>query len=308
MILCRLVCHGALTALAAGVFLVSATVAQQFGAPPSGPAAGGAYPGQSQPAPAGSYRLAERSIPAAIPPIDFSQHSPNEHPLMPALRWAYGGKVTIEQLQDYSATLVKRERINGTLGDYQYMFVKIRHNPFSVYLHFLAPNDLKGQEVIYIRGRNDGKLLAHGTGFQKMFGTVSLDPTGMIAMQGNRYPITEIGILNLVTKLIEIGEKDVQYGECEVKFFEAKIEDRPCTCIQVLHPIPRRNFLFNVARIYVDQQLNMPIRYEAYDWPAKPGGPPQLTEEYTYLNLKLNNGFTDADFDVRNPNYQFGGK
>ena len=28
-------------------------------------------------------------------------------------------------------------------------------------------------------------------------------------------------------------------------------------------------------------------------------------EEYTYLNLKLNNGFTDADFDVKNPSYKF---
>ena len=41
-----------------------------------------------------------------------------------------------------------------------------------------------------------------------------------------------------------------------------------------------------------------------YDWSGKP----QLLEEYTYLNLKLNNGFTDADFDVRNPNYQFNSK
>ena len=69
--------------------------------------------------------------------------------------------------------------------------------------------------------------------------------------------------------------------------------------------MPRRNFLFHLARIFVDDELNLPIRYESYDWPEKPGGPPELIEEYTYLNLKLNNGFTDADFDIRNPNYQF---
>ncbi len=73
-------------------------------------------------------------------------------------------------------------------------------------------------------------------------------------------------------------------------------------------PGPARNFLFHVAQIYVDDELNLPIRYEAYDWPAEEGGKPQLTEEYTYLNLKLNNGFTDADFDIRNPNYQFKSK
>jgi len=108
--------------------------------------------------------------------------------------------------------------------------------------------------------------------------------------------------------LVEIGEKDLQYAECEVKFIEgAKINpgNRICTCIQVVHPIPRRNFLFNMARIYVDEELNLPVRYEAYDWPKVAGEEPVLTEEYTYINLKLNNGFTDADFDINNSKYKF---
>jgi hypothetical protein len=69
--------------------------------------------------------------------------------------------------------------------------------------------------------------------------------------------------------------------------------------------VPRRNFLFNVARIYIDDQLEVPIRYEAYDWPAQAGGAPVLLEEYTYMNLQLNSGLTDADFNVHNPAYTF---
>ena len=69
--------------------------------------------------------------------------------------------------------------------------------------------------------------------------------------------------------------------------------------------MPRREFRYHIARIFVDDELNLPVHYEAYDWPEKPGGEPILTERYTYLNLKLNNGFTDMDFDVRNPNYGF---
>ena len=225
---------------------------------------------------------------------------------MPALRWANSGQREMEQLSDYSATMVKRERINGKLGEHEFMFIKVRHDPFSVYMRFLAPNKLKGQEVIFVKGANDGKMSAHGTGIKKVFGTLNLEPTSLLAMQGNRYPITELGVLNLVSRLVEIGERDTQYGECEVKFYPgAKIEERVCTCIEVVHPVPRRNFLFHVARIYIDDELNIPIRYEAYEWPEKDGGKPILTEEYTYLKLKLNNGYTDADFDVRNPNYQF---
>ena len=134
-----------------------------------------------------------------------------------------------------------------------------------------------------------------------------LDPTGYIAMQNSRYPITDVGIVNLTRKLIEVGESDAQYGECEVKVFRnAKVNDRICTCLQFMHPVPRREFRYHLARIYVDDEYNLPIRYEAYDWPKTPGGSPELTEEYTYMNLKLNNGFTDFDFDIRNPQYRFG--
>jgi len=251
------------------------------------------------------YRVADRTTQQSVK-FDFAKR-PNEHPLAPAIRWAHSGLVDIKNMNDYSARVVKRERINGKVGDYEHMFVKVRHHPFSVYMCFLGPSDLRGQEVIYVNGQNDGKMWAHGTGLKHtMFGTVSIKPNGPLAMVGQRYPITELGVQNLVQRLIEIGTRDMQYGECEVQFFEnAKIENRTCTCIQVMHPVPRRNFLFHQARIFVDNELNLPIRYAAYDWPKKPGGSPELIEEYTYLDMKVNNGFTDADFDIRNPNYNF---
>ncbi len=230
-----------------------------------------------------------------------------EHPLQPALRWARAGLLQAEKIPDYSATMIKRERIGGKLNPMEYTFLKVRNRPFSVYLTFLAPDTLKGREVIYVDGANAGKMWAHGVGMEAtMFGTVSLRPEGMIAMRGQRYPLTEIGMVNLTRRLIEVAQQDEKYDECEVKFFKgAKINDRVCTCTQVVHPVPRRNFLFHIARIFVDDQLNLPIRYESYDWPKKPGGPPELIEEYTYLNLKLNNGFTDLDFDIHNPKYHF---
>ncbi len=49
----------------------------------------------------------------------------------------------------------------------------------------------------------------------------------------------------------------------------------------------------------------MPIRYEQYDWSGVAGDRPELVEQYTYLDLKLNVGLTDADFDKRNPSYSF---
>ncbi len=252
-------------------------------------------------------RLVEPLAPNASQAPKLQASADGEHPLLPAVRWAREGLAGIEALKDYSAIMVKRERVNGKVGEHEYIFTKIRTKPFSVYLYFLAPAGLKGQEVIFVDGQNDGKMWAHTTGVKdKLFGTVSLKPDGMLAMQGQRYPLTEIGLLNMVRRLIEVGEQDMNYGECETKFIpKTKINDRSCTCIQVVHPVPRRNFLFHVARIFVDEEYNVPVRYESHDWPKEPGGTPELIEEYTYLNLKFNNGFTDADFDIRNPNYHF---
>jgi len=233
------------------------------------------------------------------------------HPLIPALKIAQSGMDKIrETVQDYSCTVVKRERIDGKLGEHEYMFAKIRQAPFSVYLYFLGPESLKGQEVLFVDGRNEGNMLAHaGSGVRAMVGMVSLKPTSMMAMQGNRYPVTELGVENLTRRLIEVAEHDSQFGECTVNFFpNAKVNGRVCTCIQVEHPVPRKNFRFHLARVFIDDEISIPIRYESYDWPREAGGQAVLMEEYTYMNVKLNNGFTDADFDARNTAYKFGAK
>lgn len=237
---------------------------------------------------------------ATLPPLWTSN---GEHPLDPVLRWAKDGMPTVEKLKDYSATLVRRERIHGELSGYEYMFIKVRNTPFSVYVRFDAPTSAKGQEVIYVTGENHGNMLAHNA---RMRVPMALPPSGVIGMSGRHYPLTEIGIVNLVRRLVEVGEHDRKYAECEVKYFQnAKVDKRPCTVIQVAHPSPRDAFTFHLARIFVDDELKLPTRYESYRWPSEIGGDPELFEEYTYLNLKLNNGFTDADFSIKNPEYQY---
>jgi len=242
---------------------------------------------------------------------DAAASAAGTHPLAPALEIAQKGLESIRaNIKDYSCTVVKRERIDGKLGEHEYMFAKIRQQPFSVYLFFLGPDSVKGQEVIYVDGRNDGNMLAHaGSGVKALVGTVSLKPQSMLAMSGQRYPITELGVENLTKRLVEVARHDSQFGECEVNFYpNAKVNGRVCTCIQVTHPTPRKNFRFHLARVFIDDELTIPIRYESYDWPLEAGGQPLLMEEYTYMNVKVNNGFTDADFDPKNTTYKFGGK
>ncbi len=249
----------------------------------------------------GNAKVAHRDI-----PNNENKGAANEHPLVPVLRWAQRGRPDIEKIKDYTAVLTKQETIDGEVQEAQVMDVKVRHEPFSVYVKLRWPRSLAGQEAIYIRGQNDDKVLAHGTGLQKRLGTLKLDPSGFVTMRGNKYPITEMGLLNLIDKLVEVGERDVKFGECTVEYFEnVKMDDRDCTMIKVTHPVPRKSFRFHIAQIVVDNELNVPLRYDSYDWPTEPGKEAQLIEAYVYQKLQLNVGLTDEDFSTANPKYDY---
>lgn len=234
--------------------------------------------------------------------------SANAHPLDPALKIAYEGLERIRtHVADYSCTLVKQERVDGVLNPEEYMYAEIRNRkqvedklatPFGVYLHFLKPTSVKGREVIWVEGANSGKMVAHEGGNLRLVPSIWLRPDGPIAMHGNLYPITDIGIETLIAKLIEKGERDRKRDECEVEFIKgAKINGRTCTVLQVKHPTQRPWFDFHIAQVFIDDELQLPVRYAAYTWPSEPGGKPELLEAYTYLNLKLNIGLTEEDFD-----------
>lgn len=240
-----------------------------------------------------------------------------EHPLLPVIKYASERYRAIdEQVKDYTCTLVKREQIDGRLSDPEFLFMKLRHGKteqgrapvaFAVYLRFLAPAEVRGREVVYFEGRYDGKLIARRGGISMPYVTAALSPTGELAMQGNRYPVTEIGFKNLLVRLLEVAREDVQHKECEVKYYTgAKVNGRLTTMVEVMHPARRPHFRYHLARIFIDDEMQLPIRFAAYDWPDEAGGgEPRLMEEYTYLNVKLNQGLRDWDFDYRNEAYDF---
>jgi hypothetical protein len=283
---------------------------------PQGPSQASGRPGREQ-LEQPVYRVAEQApapgtrVAAKSNAVAGAQGAPAggqpQQPLVPAIQIAHESLSHIRNnVKDYSATMFKHEKVDGKLQEMETMYIQVRHEPFSVYMYFLAPDRLKGQECLYVEGKNDGKMIARGTGIKKIVGAVPLDPKGAMAMAGNRYPITEIGMNTLTKRLIEVGEQDKKFGECDVKFYRgAKIGDRSSTCIEVIHPVKRANFKFNKALVFVDDELKMPVRYEAFEWPDKPGGQPQLLEEYTYTHIKVNNGYTDYDFDENNPKYHF---
>lgn len=237
-----------------------------------------------------------------------------EHPLAPVLADAAKALQRIErEYPGYSCTFIKRERVDGTLMPPAQLQLKVRHekvaagltvSPFSVYARFEGGRQ-KGREVIYVDGQNDGRMFVRNGGRHFASLTMSLDPAGPLAMNGSRYPITTVGIENLIQRLVKVGAQETQWDECEVRSTpDLKVNGRKCTLIEIKHPVPRPHFQYYLARIYTDDELELPIGFEAYLWPEREGAPPALLERYAYLNLRFDVP-SDHDFDPENEAYSF---
>lgn len=238
-----------------------------------------------------------------------------KNPLEPALRRSRDSLTHIQSnVRDYTAVFVKRHRVNRKLTEQTWANMKVRHRrmqngkiavPMSVYLGFLKPSSVKGREVIWVEGQNDGKLIAHESGLRNLM-NVNLDPKGALAMRDERYPITEIGMENLAMKLVDAAKTEKVHADCEVRVHKnAKIGDHVCDMFEVTYPKRRADVDFYRTRVFFSQEMNMPIRYVSWSWPDKSGDEPLLEEEYTYLDVKVNVGLRDLDFDKDNPSYRF---
>ncbi len=252
--------------------------------------------------------------------VDEAAIEAANHPLDPVLKLADEGLRRMNRtVLDYTATIISQVTIDGVLQPEKRIFCKIRHprtveagsalpgkeKPFGVYLKMLSPASIAGQEAIWVEGQNEDKLIGHTTGMLNLK-RVYLDPAGSIAMRGNLHPIYEIGFVNLVKKMGEVGRRDLQHADCAVKVTrDVSIGNRTCTMIEITHETRTAEFEFHIARIYIDQRRDILLGYEGFLWPEQEGDPPTLKEKYFYTDLTTNVGLTDKDFSPDNKDYDY---
>ncbi len=232
-----------------------------------------------------------------------SAASGSEHPLAPALRHARTCQEKIKAIPGYECTFSKKEVVGKELIS-QTMKMKVRHDPFSVYMYFLEPS--KGREVIFVNGRNDNKLQVHETGLASLIGTLSLSPEDTRVMAENRYPITRAGLLNMVDTVIDQWQEESKYGETDVKYFEdAKVGDYTCRVIESSHPQPRKQFPYHLTRLWIEEKSGLAVRVQQFGFPKKKDAKPSIVEDYAFTSIKPEVRLTDRDFDTKNPGYNY---
>lgn len=222
-----------------------------------------------------------------------------------ALDLARSSLKTLENIDDYTCVFTKQECVDGTLLAEERLALKIRHQPFSVYIRFLEPASAAGQEAIYVEGQNDGNIIAHAVGFKSVFGRLSLDPHGYLATGGSRYSITDTGMVKLVEKLLDLGAQKDLFHDCQVTIRDTEFAGRTAKQVEIRNPAPVDDFRLALARIVLDSEWNVPVHFAAYHWPEAPEDELVLMEKYSYLDIDLEPGLTDRDFDPDNPKYAF---
>jgi len=205
----------------------------------------------------------------------------------------------LKAIDNYSCTLVRRQRVGGELQEYEYIYLKLRHTPFGYNAYYLRPsNKFKGREVVYVDGENDNLAAVVRT----FSGVARGHFHWRREVLQNIPPDSSLGIKAVTETLVELLGRRAGVGETKVVLHEnAEIQGRPCTCIEVVHATRQNHERVHKIHIFIDDELNVLTRFVLYGWPSESGGRPQLLEEHTSLHLELDKGFDGFEFVIPKP-------
>jgi hypothetical protein len=217
-------------------------------------------------------------LPAAAPPAEPAA-------LAEPLSLLADARHAWARVDDYTCVLVRRERVGDCLHPEEVMLMKVRREPFSVYLRWAAPSAAEGQEACYVAGRHDGKMRVRAGGLLGAVGFVSLATDDRRARASSRHTITEAGLGHLIDRLGREWEAG-RIRPARVSVADAECDGRPCRRVEVMWPDGA------AARCvtHFDRETHLPVRAEWYERD-------ELREADTYTKVRLNVGLGDGDFD-----------
>lgn len=215
------------------------------------------------------------------------------------------GRHRIGAVPDYTATFVKQERVDGALQDVQTIQLRLRHKPFSVYMKWLEGGDA-GRQVLFVQGENDDQLLVRLGGIKSRLPVLHLEPMSARAMQESRHPITEMGLLELASRVHKYRSRDcsLKRGVRWEMLPDQKHFDRDCDCWIVEYDGPEVEPVYRKMITYVDKELALPISVRNYGWPdegvetsdAAALDEATLIEYFGYTEIRFETRLSDTDF------------
>jgi hypothetical protein len=234
-----------------------------------------------------------QTTPAAAPVA-----RPTRHPMDEPIQFVVEAQEAYAKIQDYSCTLIKKEKMGNQPPVENVINMRVRTEPFSVNLKWLEPKPLAGQEAVYVTGKYDGKMRVKSPGVLAALGFISLAPDDARAKETSKHAITEAGIGNLLERYSKGWVNERNWNMTQVRMGEYEFNKRRCIRVEMTHPDnPDGRFLYFRNVSYFDIETKLPVRVECYDWPKNEGDKPELLEVYSYINIKVNVNLTDDVFN-----------
>lgn len=206
-------------------------------------------------------------------------------------------EAALAKVDNYTAIFHRLERVDGKMIPEETAYLKFKQ-PFKVYMKWINP--FKGQESLYVEGANHNKVRVRGSGLAELI-TVNLEPTGALAMENSRHPVTDAGLEVLVKKIDANLRRGLHAGELTLKDHgEQTVYGRKTRELEgILPKDASKGYYCYRCIVDLDAETKMPIKTRIFDWDDR------LVECYGYENLSLNPGLSDKDFDPKNPEYHF---
>jgi hypothetical protein len=203
--------------------------------------------------------------------------------------WPAQSTAALAAVDSYTAIFHKQERVRARLLPEEVISLRFKR-PFKIHMRWLRGPGA-GRTSVFVKGADGDRIRVKEAGLVGLI-PITLDPTGSLAMKGNRHPITDAGIENLLLKIADNVRRAL--SQAELTFIQHGIEtvwNQPTLRVEGRFPRdPRKGYYCYRAVLWLDLERSLPVLTEIYDTQD------DLVERYGYEELRLNAGLTDGDF------------
>ncbi len=197
------------------------------------------------------------------------------------------------EVQGYSCTLHKRERMFGKLKPLEIIEAHFREQPFSVFMNWKQGAG-KAQRVLYVSGENHDKMLVRPAGLAGAFGIFTRDVNAPDARASGRYLIDNFGIklgtVRTLRAMLKAKERGALHVKYEGIFQVPEAGDRLCyKLVRTPYEPVEDEGVFELT-VYLDTENWLQVGSILKDPQGK------LIAEYFFRDLRLNPKFKDKQF------------
>lgn len=201
----------------------------------------------------------------------------------------------------YTAILELQEEVDDELRPVDRIEFKTRREPFSVYMRWADSE----QEALYVHGENHNRLIVRPTkGLAAIRRVWRLDPDCRMAKQTCRYPITDAGIENLVSRIqLFYDEHRGVAALADCKMEQSTYSDQDVVVFHINFKDEATVHDYSASRYCFDAETKLLIAVDNYGWPKD--DKPRLIEHYFYDQIEVLAEPHENVFAEENPEYHF---